>query len=52
MTNRVRGKSRGKSQGRGRSTNSIRNCKYCGKSHNRGNLLMAKSVKSAEKKPL
>ena len=26
-----------KSQGRGRSSSSIRNCKYCGKSHNKGN---------------
>ena len=37
QTNRGRGKFRSKSQGRGRSTSGVRNCKYCGKSHNRGN---------------
>ena len=37
QTNRSRGKFRSKSQGRGRSASSIRNCKYCGKSHNKGN---------------
>ena len=38
-TNSFRGrdKSRNKSKGRGRSSSSIRNCKYCGKSHNKGN---------------
>ena len=35
--NRGRGKFRSKSKGRGRSSSSIHNCKYCGKSHNRGN---------------
>ena len=39
QTNRSRGKFRSKSQGRGRSASSIRNCKYCGKFHNRGNCL-------------
>ena len=37
INNRSRGKFRSKIQGRGRSTCSIRNCKYCGKSHNKGN---------------
>ena len=37
QTHRGRNKFRSKSQGRGRSLSSIRNCKYCGKSHNRGN---------------
>ena len=38
-TNSFRGrdKSRNKSKGRGRSSSLIRNCKYCGKSHNKGN---------------
>ena len=34
---RGRNKFHSKSQGRGRSSSSIRNCKYCGKSHNKGN---------------
>ena len=34
--NRGRSKSRNKNQGCGRSQRSIRNCKYCGKSHDRG----------------
>ena len=34
---RSRVKFRNKSQGSGRSTSCIRNCKYCGKSHNKGN---------------
>ena len=37
QTNRGREKFRSKSQGRGRSSSTIRNCKYCGKSHNKGN---------------
>ena len=37
QTNRSRGKFRSKSQSRGRSTSGIRNCKYCGKCHDRGN---------------
>ena len=38
-TNGFRGreKFRSKSKGHGRSFSSIRNCKYCGKSHNKGN---------------
>ena len=35
--NRGRDKSRNKGGPRGRSGSNIRNCKYCGKSHNRGN---------------
>ena len=31
--NRDRSKSKGKNQGHGRSQSSVRNCKYCGKSH-------------------
>ena len=34
---RGRDKFRSKSKGRGRSNSSIRSCRYCGKSHNRGN---------------
>ena len=34
---RGRGKFQSKSKGHGRSSSSIRNCKYCGKSHNKGN---------------
>ena len=34
---RGRGKFRSKSKGHGRSSSLIRNCKYCGKSHNKGN---------------
>ena len=34
--NRSRSKSRNKNQGHGRSQSSIRNCKYCGKSHDKG----------------
>ena len=37
QSHRGRGKFRSKSQGRGRSSSSIRNCKHCGKSHNKGN---------------
>ena len=41
QTNGFRGRGRDKfrsnSKGRRRSSSSIRNCKYCGKSHNRGN---------------
>ena len=37
MVQRGRYKFHSKSQGRGRSSSSIRNCKYCGKSHNKGN---------------
>ena len=36
-SHRGRDKSRNKSSSRGRSGSNIRNCKYCGKSHNRGN---------------
>ena len=36
---RGRDKSRNKSKFRGWSNSNIRNCKYCGKSHNRGNCL-------------
>ena len=35
--NRGRGKFRRKSKGRCRSSSNIHNCKYCGKSHNKGN---------------
>ena len=50
QSHRGRNKFRSKSQDRGRSLSSIRNCKYCGKSHNKGNVqLLAKSVKSVEK---
>ena len=34
---RGRGKFRSKSKGHGRSSSSIHNCKYCGKTHNKGN---------------
>ena len=37
QTNRSRGKFRSQSKGRAKSSSSIRNCKYCGKSHSRGN---------------
>ena len=37
QNHRGRNKFHSKSQGRGRSSSSIRNCKYCGKSHNKGN---------------
>ena len=37
QNHRGRNKFCSKSQGRGRSSSSIRNCKYCGKSHNKGN---------------
>ena len=37
QTNTGRGEFRSKNQGRGRSLSSIWNCKYCGKSHNKGN---------------
>ena len=47
---RGRDKFRNKSKSRGRSKSDIRNCKYCGKSHNRDNcLLLAKSAKSVVK---
>ena len=35
--NRSRGKFRRQSRGRAKSSSSVHNCKYCGKSHNRGN---------------
>ena len=48
---RGRDKFRSKSKGRGRSSSSIRNCKYCGKSHNRGNCpAYGKNVASAGRK--
>ena len=34
--NRGRSKSKGKNQGHSQSQSSIRNCKYCGKSHDQG----------------
>ena len=37
QTNRSRGKFRSQSKGRAKSSSSVRNCKYCGKSHSRGN---------------
>ena len=37
LVQRGRNKFHSKSQGRGRSLSSIRNCKYCGKSHNKEN---------------
>ena len=36
-SHRGRQKFRSKSQGRGRSSSTIHNCKYCGKTHNKGN---------------
>ena len=50
QTNGFRGrdKYRNKSKGHGRSCSSIRNCKYCGKTHNRGNCpAYGKNVASA-----
>ena len=35
--NRSRGKFRSQSRGRAKSSSSVHNCKYCGKSHNSGN---------------
>ena len=37
QTNRSRGKFRSQSKGIAKSSSSVRNCKYCGKSHSRGN---------------
>ena len=37
QTNRSRDKFRSHSRGRAKSSSSVRNCKYCGKSHSRGN---------------
>ena len=53
IQHRGRGKFQSKSQGRGRSTSNIRSCKYCGKSHNRGNCpAYGKNAKNVEGKSL
>ena len=51
--NRGRSKSKHKNQGQGRSQSSIRNCKYCGKSHDWGNCpaFRKECMKCGKKEP-
>ena len=50
QNHRGRGKFRSKNQSRGRSASTIKNCKYCGKLHDKGTAqLLAKDAKSVAK---